>query len=121
MGPGTSLRAQIGTLIVATSGIQVAIGFFSTFVALRVVMEDFDPSLAGVVLSSYFAGFTAGAFFGGRFIDRVGHIRAYAAFAGMVVAATAAMPMLVDPLWWMATRAVVGFGCSGLFVTWRAG
>jgi MFS family permease len=69
------------------------------------------------VLSSYFAGFTAGAFFCGRIIERYGHIRVYAAFAGLVIAATAAMPILVAPLPWMVLRAIIGFGCAGLFVT----
>lgn len=111
------MRAQIGTLIVATSGIQLAIGFFGTFISLRVALEDFDATMAGLVLSSYFAGFTAGAVRSGQIIERVGHIRAYAAFAGLVVAATVAMPLLVGPLPWLALRAIIGFGCAGLFVT----
>jgi hypothetical protein len=35
----------------------------------------------------------------------------------MVVAATAAMPLLLGPLPWLVLRAVVGFGCAGLFIT----
>ena len=112
-----SMRAQIGTLIVATSVIQLANGFFGTFISLRVAIEDFDATMAGLVLSSYFAGFTVGAVRCGRIIERIGHIRAYAAFAGLVVAATAAMPLLVGPLPWLVLRAVIGFGCAGLFVT----
>jgi MFS family permease len=112
-----SMRAQIGTLIIATSVIQLANGFFGTFISLRVATEDFGATLSGLVLSSYFAGFTLGALRSGRIIERVGHIRAYAAFAGMVVAATAAMPLHVGPLSWFVLRAVVGFGCVGVFVT----
>jgi MFS family permease len=111
------MRAQIGTLILATSGIQLANGFFGTLISLRVAIEDFDATMAGHVLSSYFAGFTLGALRCGQIIERVGHIRAYAAFAGLVVAATAAMPLLVGPLPWLVLRAVVGFGCAGLFIT----
>ena len=111
-----SLRAQIGILILATSIIQLANGFFGTFISLRVAMEDFGPTASGLVLSSYFAGFTLGALRCERIIERVGHIRAYAAFAGMVVAATTAMPLLPGPLLWFILRAVIGFGCSGLFI-----
>ena len=50
--------SQIGTLIIATSLIQLANGFFGTFISLRVAIEDFGPTLSGLVLSSYFAGFT---------------------------------------------------------------
>jgi MFS family permease len=110
------MRAQIGTLILATSGIQLANGFFGTLISLRVAIEDFEATMAGLVLSSYFAGFTLGAVRCGQIIERIGHIRAYAAFAGLVVAATAAMPLLVGALPWVVLRAVVGFGCAGLFI-----
>src|SRR5215475_9465319 len=112
-----SLRAQIGILILATSLIQLANGFFGTFISLRVAIEDFGPTISGLVLSSFFAGFTLGGLLCERIIERVGHIRAYAALAGMVVAATAAMPLLLGPLSWLILRAVIGFGCSGLFIT----
>jgi len=112
-----SMRAQIGTLIIATSVIQLANGFFGTFISLRVATEDFGATLAGLVLSGYFAGFTVGAVRSGKIIERVGHIRAYAAFAGLVVSAAAAMPLMVGPFSWCALRAIVGFGCAGVFVT----
>jgi MFS family permease len=115
MPAGDSPRAQIGTLIIATSVIQVANGFFGTFISLRVAIENFDAP--GLVLSAYFAGYTLGALRSGRIIERVGHIRAYAAFAGMVAAATAVMPLLVVSEAWVILRALVGFGCAGVFVT----
>jgi MFS family permease len=112
-----SIRAQIGTLIVATSAIQLANGFFTTFISLRVTAANFNATVAGLILSSYFAGFTLGALRGAGIIERVGHIRAYAVFAGLVVAATAAMPILTGPISWVILRAIVGFGCAGVFVT----
>ncbi len=111
------MRAQITTLIIATSLIQLANGFFGTFISLRVGIEDFGATMAGLVLSSYFAGFTLAALRCGRIIERIGHIRGYAAFAGLVAAATAAMPLMVGSLVWLVLRAIVGFGCAGLFIT----
>jgi len=84
---------------------------------LRLAIEDFEATMAGLVLSSYFAGYTLGAVRSGRIIERIGHIRAYAAFAAVVIAATALMPLLVGALPWLVLRAVVGFGCAGLFIT----
>ena len=109
--------AQVGTLVVATSGVQLANGFFGTFIALRVVSENVEATWAALVLSSYFAGFTVGACYSGRIIELFGHIRAYAAFAGIVVAATATMPLIEEPLPWTALRTIIGFGCAGIFVT----
>jgi MFS family permease len=109
------MRTEIGELIIAASIIQLANGFFGTFISLRVAIENFEA--AGLVLSAYFAGFTLGALRCGRIIERVGHIRAFAAFAGLVAAATAVMPLLVGSQAWVILRAVVGFGCAGIFVT----
>ena len=109
-----SMRTQIGTLIVATSIIQLANGFFGTLVSLRVASENFEAS--GIVLSAYFGGFTLGALRCGRMIERIGHIRAYAAFAGLVAAATAVMPLVIGSLAWTVLRTLIGFGCAGIFV-----
>ena len=105
----------MGILVIATSIVQLANGFFGTFFSLRVAIEDFD--VPGLVLSSYFAGFTFGALRCSRIIERIGHIRAYAAFAGLVAAATAVMPLIVGSPAWMILRAIIGFGCAGIFVT----
>ena len=112
-----SIRTQIGTLVIATSIhlYEFANGFFGTLVSLRVALESFDTP--GLVLSAYFAGFTLGAFGSGRIIERVGHIRAYAAFAGLVAAATAIMPLIIGSLAWVILRAIIGFGCAGIFIT----
>ena len=117
MLPNREMRAQIGTLIIATSCIQIGNGFFGTFISLRVALEGFAAAAAGLVLSSYFIGFTIGALRCGNIIARIGHIRAYAAFAGLAVAATAAMPLQIGPLPWLVLRGVIGFGLAGLFVT----
>src|ERR1700746_2829103 len=112
---GGWMRTQIGGLIIAASIIQLANGFFGTFISLRVAIENFDAP--GLVLSAYFAGFTLGALGSGQLIERVGQLRAFPAFAGMVAAATAVMPLLVGSLAWVVLRAMVGFGCAGIFVT----
>jgi len=79
-----------------------------------VSIEHFGATLAGLVLSSYFAGFTLSALLCSSITERVGHVRAYAAFAGLAVATTATMPLLLGPLSWIVLR--VGFGCAELFI-----
>lgn len=112
-----SMGAQIGALVVATSGVQLAVGFFGTFISLRVPLENFTATMSALVLSGYFAGYTIGAVCCARIIDRVGHIRTYAALAGLAVMATAVMPLLINGPVWLVLRAVVGFGCAVLFIT----
>ena len=100
-----STRAQIGTLVLATSGVQLAVGFFGTFISLRVPLENFSATMSALVLSSYFAGYTIGAVCSAQIIERVGHIRAYAALAGLAIMATAVMPLAINgPAWLLCAR-----------------
>ena len=110
-----SLRTQIGALVIATSVVQLANGFFGTFVSLRVAIESFDAP--GCSLNSEQLDPAAEPGQLRRIIERIGHIRAYAAFAGLVAAATAIMPLLIGSLAWVILRAIIGFGCAGIFVT----
>src|SRR4026209_2093791 len=112
-----SMGVQIGALVLATSGVQLAVGFFGTFMSLRVPLENFSAAMSALVLSGYFAGYTIGAVCCARIIQRLGHIRAYAALAGFAVIATSFMPLAIDGPVWLVLRAVVGFGCAGLFIT----
>jgi MFS family permease len=111
------MRAQIGTLVFATSGVQLSVGFLGTFISLRVPLENFSATMSALVLSGYFAGYTIGAVCSARIIERVGHIRAYAALAGLAVMATSVMPLAINGPVWLILRAVIGFGCAGLFIT----
>jgi MFS family permease len=123
-GSGPVIRGIAGSTMLfhrhvarRSTPLQLANGFFNTLISLQVAIESFEATMAGLVLSRYFAGFTLAALRCGPIIERVGHIRAYAAFAGMVVAATATMPLLLGPLSWLVLRALVGFGCARLFIT----
>lgn len=111
------MRAQLGALILATSLIQLANGFFTTVVSLRLGLEAFNPAFEGLVMSAYFVGFALGSASCGSLLKRIGHIRSYAAFGGIVIAATAAMSVVVELSAWTVLRAAIGYGCAGLFVT----
>ncbi|MCK0198614.1 MFS transporter [Ancylobacter sp. 6x-1] len=111
------MYAQLGAIIVATSLVQLANGFFTTVISLQLALGSFSATFEGVILSAYFIGFTIGSVTCGGIIQRIGHIRSYAAFAGIVVACTAVMALWVNDLAWALLRAAIGFGCVGLFVT----
>ena len=84
--------------------------------SLSVALEGFEATMAGLVLSSYFAGFTLGAVRSDRIIARIGHIRAYAAFARPGRRRHRGHAAARRPLRLAGPARVVGFGCAGLFV-----
>lgn len=110
------LYAQISALILATSLVQLANGFFTTVVSLRLATEDFGSAIDGLIMSAFFIGFTIGSLTCGRIIRRIGHIRGYAAFGAIVIFATQGISLWAEPLLWILLRGAIGFGCVGIFV-----
>lgn len=108
--------AAVGTLIFGTSLVQLANGYLGTLVSMQVASLHFGARLDGVILAAYYAGYTLGAARAGRIIERVGHIRAFAALAGILGAAAAMQPVLPSALFWIIARLATGFGVAGLFL-----
>jgi MFS family permease len=67
-------------------------------------------------MSGYYAGFLAGSLLVPRAIQRVGHVRVYAALASLVAAAALVHAIFVDPTVWGLMRMVAGFSYAGLYV-----
>src|SRR6185312_1277153 len=110
------IAAAVGSLILGISLIQLANGYIGTLIGIRLSIAHIDPVVTGIVTAAYFAGYAAGAILCNRLIQRTGHIRAFAAFAALVAAAFLGHALYFDPILWTALRALVGFGCAGLFV-----
>lgn len=103
-------------LIVGISTVQLANGFLGTLVSVRVSTGDFPHALTGIILSAYYVGYTLGAATVGNVIQRIGHIRAFAALAGLVGASIVLQAVFTDAWFWILARAMTGFGCAGLFI-----
>jgi MFS family permease len=110
------ILAAVGSLILGISLVQLANGYIGTLIGIRLAAAHIEPVVAGIVTSAYFAGYAAGAVLCNRLIDRTGHIRAFAAFAALVTAALLGHALYFSPLLWAVLRALMGFGCAGLFV-----
>ena len=82
---------------------------------LKLTAADFSPEAVGVIMAAYFAGLWAGAAYGRRLINAVGHIRAFAGFAGIIGAVALAYPMLFNPISWGVLRFLAGFCVAGVF------
>jgi len=108
--------AAVGSLILGISLIQLANGYIGTLIGIRLAAAHIDPVVTGAITSAYFAGYATGAALCHRLIGQAGHIRAFAAFAALVAAAFLGHALYFGPILWAVLRALVGFGCAGLFV-----
>jgi MFS family permease len=83
---------------------------------MNAASADFPSAIMGIVLASYFGGYTVGAVALGSLLMRVGHIRLFAALAGVVAASIAMLPVFPSPQAWILFRFITGMGCAGLFI-----
>ena len=91
-------------------------GLQGTLLGLRGAIEGFDASTMAWVMSAYFAGFLFGSRMAAHLIQRVGHVRVFAALASLISAGFILYAAVPDPVAWAATRFVVGFCFSGVYV-----
>ena len=89
---------------------------FTTLLALRANIEGYPNEIIGLMTSAYFLGFAIGTMRAGPLINRVGHIRSFAAFAAIVAATMLSFLLIIEPWAWVVLRIVMGASISGLFV-----
>jgi MFS family permease len=102
-----SLLASYGLLLVAN-------GLFSTLLGVRARIEGFAPEITGLIMSAYFVGLLGGALIGAHVVNRVGHIRCFAACASTMSVCALAHVMWVDPMAWALMRMAAGFCMAGM-------
>lgn len=103
----------LGALMVGMCILLLGNGLFGTLTALRMTADGFDPTIIGVVLSCHSIGFIVGCIYGQRIIQRIGHIRCFAAFAAILAVTCLVLPMWVNPYTWIGFRLIFGF-CSAM-------
>ncbi|QCP48694.1 MFS transporter [Trinickia violacea] len=90
-------------------------GLLSTLISLRLIEQQTPALVVGVVQSAYYAGFMVGALWGGGLIRRVGHHRAFVAFAAFSACCALGFAVWRAAPVWVALRFVMGFSLVGIF------
>jgi MFS family permease len=112
----TAILPSIAALLLGVALLLLGSGLQGTLLGIRGSIEAFSPLLIGVIMTAYYVGFAAGCVFGARLIERVGHIRAFAAFASVASAIAVIFPLALDPVSWILLRAVTGYCFAGLYM-----
>jgi MFS family permease len=105
----SSLLTGIGILVMGHA-------LLSTILGIRAVNEGFADSVTGAVMTSYFGGFIVGTFLLPNQIERIGHIRTFAALAAIGAVCTFVHTLWVNPLAWAVLRFMVGFCMVGIYM-----
>ena len=91
-------------------------GLQGTLLGVRATLAGYDAALTGVLMACFFAGFLVGAIWASKAINRVGHIRVFAALTSLSSVAILIHPVWVDPWVWAALRFVTGACIAGILV-----
>jgi MFS family permease len=105
----------VASLLLGVALLMLGSGLLGLVLPIRLSSEAVPTSITGLVMSGYYAGLVLGALYGKRFIARVGHIRAFAAFAAIVSSGALAHALWFDPWAWMGLRILIGFCMAALF------
>jgi MFS family permease len=117
------MQKSSGTAVLATwpllTGMGVLMlgaGLQGTLIGLRATLEGFAPFVTGVVMSCYYLGYIAGSIGAPQLMQRVGHIRVFAALTAVASAAILLQAALVSPPVWAVLRMISGFCFAGIYV-----
>ena len=97
--------------------IMLGNGMHFTLIGLRGGLEGFSAAELAIVTSGYFVGFLSGARLTPLLIQRVGHVRVFAALGSFISAGLITFPLVAEPWAWTVLRLILGFCMSGVYVT----
>ena len=97
--------------------LMVGNGLQGTLLGLRGDRAGFSTLELSVVMSAYFLGFLFSSRFTPKLIQRVGHVRVFAALGSMISAVLILYPVLEEPWAWTLGRVVIGFCFCGVYIT----
>ena len=104
------------SLLRGTAFLLAASGLHGLLLPLRGQAEGFSTTSLGLLGTAWAGGFVAGCFFAPRLVRKVGHVRAFGAFAASGAIVALMTGLLINPYAWIVLRACTGFTMAGSFM-----
>lgn len=111
-----TVLGQIWALLLGIFLLMVGNGLHGTLVGIRGVQEDFTTFELSLIMSGYFIGFLFGSRLTPHMINRVGHVRVFAALGSLISAALILFAQFPEAWVWVVLRIIIGVGFSGVYV-----
>src|SRR5690606_34514450 len=108
--------APIIALLCGTMFLLAASGLHAILLPLRGQVEGYSTEALGLLGTAWAIGFIAGCFFAPRLVRRVGHVRAFGAFAAAAAIIALLTGIFVNIFAWILLRVFTGFAMAGAFM-----
>jgi MFS family permease len=106
----------IFSLLRGTAFLLAASGLHGLLLPLRGQAEGFSTASLGLFGTAWAGGFIAGCYFAPRLVRKVGHVRAFGAFAASGAIIALLTGLWIDEYVWIVLRAGTGFTMAGAFM-----
>jgi MFS family permease len=104
---------SVFSLLMGTLFLFLGNGLHGLLLPMRGAFEGYETTMLGLLGTSWATGFVLGCLLAPTVVKRIGHVRAFSGFASLIAIIALLTGMLVDPVWWIALRAVTGFSIAG--------
>ena len=103
-------------LYTAVFCLLMGMGLLGTFLSLRMTIAGFSALATGLIQAAYYAGLVIGSLACPRLVQRVGHIRTFAALGAATTATVMLHGLFFSALAWGMLRLVTGMATIGLYM-----
>ncbi|SEL14518.1 Major Facilitator Superfamily protein [Xaviernesmea oryzae] len=103
----------VAALLLGTLFLFLGNGLHGLLLPIRGTAEGYSATLLGFLGTSWATGFVLGCLSAPTIVRRAGHVRAFSIFSSFLAIIALLTGILVDPIWWVALRAVTGFSTAG--------
>lgn len=114
-----SLTTAVGAswaLLLGFGILMLGDGLQGMLLPLRAFREGFSTTMTGLMMSLFYAGFLGGSIWAPKIVQRVGHIRVFAALAALASASILIHAAIIHPVTWIVLRLISGFCFSGIYI-----
>jgi MFS family permease len=109
--------SSVLSLLIGAGILILGNGLIGILLPIQLGAQHISPETTGLIMSSYYGGFMLGSMYGQVVIQRVGHIRAFAAFAALMTVTVMLCALVFNPGLWAVLRAMMGFCMAALYAT----
>ena len=111
-----TVLTRLFALLLGSFFLTASTSFQGLLLAVRGGAEGFPTFSLGLLGTTWAIGFVAGCILVPRLVRRVGHIRAFGVMATVSAIVVLLNVLLVDPWFWVMSRAFSGFCMAGAFM-----
>ncbi|MBD8556197.1 MFS transporter [Rhizobium sp. CFBP 8762] len=104
---------SVFALLLGTLFVFLGNGLHGLLLPVRGAAEGYSSTTLGLLGTSWASGFVLGCLLAPNIVKRTGHVRAFSGFAALLAIVALLTGIMVDPIWWIALRAITGFSTAG--------